>query len=337
MNFFEKAPAKLNLSLNLTGETKDNYHFLVSLIVFLDLQDMLSVERSDRFSYEISGAKKNFGNDDLVMKSLNAILKRKKIEKLPAVKIVLDKKIPIGAGLGGGSADAAATIRLLNRYMRLNMSLEEMTKIAFEIGSDVPSCLVSEPLILSGYGENIVKIPYFPDIEILLIYPNLNVVTKEVFDQINKNLEYFFPKIFGGGKSYLEMTDNDLLNTGITIMAKPPGKLVRNISLLSGGEKAGTGISFVFSMFKINPAPFCLLDEVDAPLDEGNNIRFCSVVKEMSEQIQFIFITHNKSTMELADILSGVTMREAGVSKLVSVNIKEAMELNANQNIAQSS
>ena len=111
MNFFEKAPAKLNLSLNLTGETKDNYHFLVSLIVFLDLQDMLSVERSDRFSYEISGAKKNFGNDDLVMKSLNAILKRKKIEKLPAVKIVLDKKIPIGAGLGGGSADAAATIR----------------------------------------------------------------------------------------------------------------------------------------------------------------------------------------------------------------------------------
>ena len=160
---------------------------------------------------------------------------------------------------------------------------------------------------------------------------------KEVFDQINKNLEYFFPKIFGGGKSYLEMTDNDLLNTGITIMAKPPGKLVRNISLLSGGEKAGTGISFVFSMFKINPAPFCLLDEVDAPLDEGNNIRFCSVVKEMSEQIQFIFITHDKSTMELADILSGVTMREAGVSKLVSVNIKEAMELNANQNIAQSS
>ena len=133
------------------------------------------------------------------------------------------------------------------------------------------------------------------------------------------------------------MTDNDLLNTGITIMAKPPGKLVRNISLLSGGEKAGTGISFVFSMFKINPAPFCLLDEVDAPLDEGNNIRFCSVVKEMSEQIQFVFITHDKSTMELADILSGVTMREAGVSKLVSVNIKEAMELNANQNIAQSS
>ena len=160
---------------------------------------------------------------------------------------------------------------------------------------------------------------------------------KDVFDQINKNLEYFFPKIFGGGKAYLEMTDNDLLNTGITIMANPPGKLVRNISLLSGGEKAGTGVSFVFSMFKLNPAPFCFLDEVDAPLDEGNNLRFCSIVKEMSEEVQIIFITHNKPTMEIADILSGVTMREAGVSKLVSVNIREAMELNANQNVAQTS
>ena len=114
-------------------------------------------------------------------------------------------------------------------------------------------------------------------------------------------------------------------------MARPPGKLVKNINLLSGGEKAGTGIAFVFSIFKINPAPFCLLDEVDAPLDDANNNRFCHVVKEMAESVQFIFITHNKLTMELADILSGVTMREAGVSKLVSVNINEAVDLSANQ------
>ena len=160
---------------------------------------------------------------------------------------------------------------------------------------------------------------------------------KEVFDQINVNLKYFFPKIFGSGTAYLEMNERDLLNTGIVIKARPPGKLVKNISLLSGGEKAGTGTAFVFSIFKINPAPFCLLDEVDAPLDEVNNARFCTMVQEMSDQIQFIFITHNKSTMELADILSVVTMREAGVSKLVSVNIKEAMELNANQKISQSS
>ena len=155
---------------------------------------------------------------------------------------------------------------------------------------------------------------------------------KEIFDQINNNLNSFFVKIFGGGKAYLEMTDNDLLNTGVSIMARPPGKLIKNINLLSGGEKAGVGIAFVFSIFKINPAPFCLLDEVDAPLDEANNARFCNVVREMSQTVQFIFITHNKSTMELADILSGVTMREPGVSKLVSVNVGEAVNLTANKN-----
>ena len=154
---------------------------------------------------------------------------------------------------------------------------------------------------------------------------------KDIFDQINNNLNNYFTKIFGGGKAYLEMTDNDLLNTGVSIMARPPGKLIKNINLLSGGEKAGVGIAFVFSIFKINPAPFCLLDEVDAPLDEANNARFCNVVKEMSETVQFIFITHNKSTMELADILSGVTMREPGVSKLVSVNVGEAVNLTANK------
>ena len=153
---------------------------------------------------------------------------------------------------------------------------------------------------------------------------------KDIFDKINSNLNNYFTKIFGGGKAYLEMTDNDLLNTGVSIMARPPGKLIKNINLLSGGEKAGVGIAFVFSIFKINPAPFCLLDEVDAPLDEANNARFCSVVKEMSETVQFIFITHNKSTMELADILSGVTMGEPGVSKLVSVNVGEAVNLTAN-------
>ena len=150
---------------------------------------------------------------------------------------------------------------------------------------------------------------------------------KDTFDSINSNLSYFFPKIFGGGRAYLELTDNDLLNTGVNIMAKPPGKLVKNLNLLSGGEKAGTGIAFVFSIFRINPAPFCLLDEVDAPLDEANNERFCNVVKEMSNSVQFIFITHNKSTMQIADVLSGVTMREAGVSKLVSVNVEDALEM----------
>ncbi len=150
---------------------------------------------------------------------------------------------------------------------------------------------------------------------------------REMFDNINSNLNSFFTKIFGGGKAYLELTENDLLSTGVRIMARPPGKLVKNINLLSGGEKAGTGIAFVFSIFKSNPAPFCLLDEVDAPLDDANNNRFCSVVREMSESVQFIFITHNKLTMELADILNGVTMREAGISKMVTVNVNDAIKL----------
>jgi len=150
---------------------------------------------------------------------------------------------------------------------------------------------------------------------------------REMFDNINSNLNSFFTKIFGGGKAYLELTENDLLSTGVRIMARPPGKLVKNINLLSGGEKAGTGIAFVFSIFKSNPAPFCLLDEVDAPLDDANNSRFCSVVREMSESVQFIFITHNKLTMELADILNGVTMREAGISKMVTVNVNDAIKL----------
>ena len=111
------------------------------------------------------------------------------------------------------------------------------------------------------------------------------------------------------------------------MIAKPPGKLFKNLNVLSGGEKAGTGIAFVFSIFRINPAPCCLLDEVDAPLDEANNERVCNVVKEMSETVQFIFITHNKSTMQIADVLSGVTMRVAGVSKMVSVNVEDALQM----------
>jgi len=124
---------------------------------------------------------------------------------------------------------------------------------------------------------------------------------KETFDFINNGLKRMFPKLFGGGQAYLEMTGEDLLDTGVTIMARPPGKRVTNIHLLSGGEKALTAAALVFSIFELNPAPFCMLDEVDAPLDEANVGRFCDLVKEMSKQVQFIFITHNKATMEISN------------------------------------
>ena len=150
---------------------------------------------------------------------------------------------------------------------------------------------------------------------------------KDTFDRVNTGVQELYPRLFGGGHAYLELTGEDLLDTGVAIMARPPGKRVSNISLLSGGEKAMTAVALVFAIFQLNPAPFCLLDEVDAPLDEANVGRFTAMVKEMSEQVQFLFVTHNKATMEAAQQLSGVTMREPGVSRLVSVDLAEAARL----------
>lgn len=150
---------------------------------------------------------------------------------------------------------------------------------------------------------------------------------KETFELVNNGFQTLFPRVFGGGRAYLELTGDDLLNTGITVMAQPPGKRNSTIHLLSGGEKAMTAAALVFAIFQLNPAPFCMLDEVDAPLDDANVGRFCSLVKEMSEKVQFIFITHNKVTMELAEYLSGVTMNEPGVSRLVAVDVEAALAL----------
>ncbi len=150
---------------------------------------------------------------------------------------------------------------------------------------------------------------------------------RETFDQVNDSLQELFPRVFGGGSAYLEMTGEDLLDTGITIMARPPGKRNATIHLLSGGEKALVAIALVFSIFRLNPAPFCMLDEVDAPLDDVNTSRYARMVKEMSDKVQFIFITHNKITMEMADHLMGITMQEPGVSRLVTVDVDEAAEL----------
>ncbi|MCB1842969.1 MAG: AAA family ATPase, partial [Halioglobus sp.] len=152
---------------------------------------------------------------------------------------------------------------------------------------------------------------------------------RDTFERVNTGLGELFPRVFGGGSAYLEMTGDDLLDTGISIMARPPGKKNSTIHLLSGGEKALTAIALVFSIFQLNPAPFCILDEVDAPLDDANTGRYARLVKEMSEKVQFIFITHNKISMEMADQLMGVTMHEPGVSRLLSVDVEAAAELAA--------
>lgn len=150
---------------------------------------------------------------------------------------------------------------------------------------------------------------------------------QETFDRINTGLKEKFPKLFGGGQAYLELSESDLLEAGVNIIARPPGKRNSSIHLLSGGEKALTAVALVFSIFELNPAPFCLLDEVDAPLDDANVVRFSKMVEEMSATVQFLYISHNKVTMEIAKHLAGVTMKEPGVSRMVAVDIEEAVSM----------
>ncbi len=150
---------------------------------------------------------------------------------------------------------------------------------------------------------------------------------RETFERVNTGLAELFPRLFGGGQAHLDLTGEDVLDAGVTIMAKPPGKRIGSISLLSGGEKALTAVALVFAIFQLNPAPFCLLDEVDAPLDDANTGRFGALVRELSARVQFIFVTHNKATMEIAQHLTGVTMQEPGVSRLVAVDVEAAARL----------
>ncbi|MGB1297012.1 MAG: chromosome segregation protein SMC [Psychrobium sp.] len=150
---------------------------------------------------------------------------------------------------------------------------------------------------------------------------------KKTFNSVNHDFQRLFPKVFGGGSAQLTLTDSDMLTAGVSIMAQPPGKKNSTIHLLSGGEKALTALSLVFAIFQLNPAPFCMLDEVDAPLDDANVDRYCNLVNEMSEKVQFIYITHNKVSMEMANQLTGVTMQEAGVSRIVAVDVDEAVSM----------
>jgi chromosome segregation protein len=150
---------------------------------------------------------------------------------------------------------------------------------------------------------------------------------QQTFDAVNENFSRLFPVLFGGGQAHLLLTGEEILDCGVQVVAQPPGKRNTSIHLLSGGEKALTAISLVFALFQLNPAPFCLLDEVDAPLDDPNTDRFCRMVNDMARETQFLFISHNKITMEIANQLIGITMPEPGVSRVVAVDIAEALEL----------
>jgi chromosome segregation protein len=149
----------------------------------------------------------------------------------------------------------------------------------------------------------------------------------DTYNRVNQHLAEMFPILFAGGEARLVLTGEEILDSGVQVMAQPPGKKNSSIHLLSGGEKALTAIALVFSLFQLNPAPFCLLDEVDAPLDDTNTERLCALITRMAQQTQFVFISHNKITMELAQQLVGVTMQEKGVSKVVAVDIEEALRM----------
>jgi chromosome segregation protein len=150
---------------------------------------------------------------------------------------------------------------------------------------------------------------------------------QQTFDEANRNFNELFGVLFNGGQAKLELLGEDILDTGMQVFAQPPGKKNTTIHLLSGGEKALTALALIFALFRLNPAPFCLMDEVDAPLDDSNTERFCNMVKKMSERTQFLFVSHNKITMEMAQQLIGVTMQESGVSRIVEVDIEAAMQM----------
>jgi len=182
----EKAHAKVNISLNLTGQKDHDLHYLVSMICFCDFYDTISIEDSNQFKYVINDDVK-FNKPDLILKTIEFL--SKEIGKdLPPFKITLNKKIPIGAGLGGGSANSAATLRAIDRFFNLNLTYDQKVLIGNKIGSDVPSCIVSKPLILSGYGDQIRLLNGLDDKDIIIIYPNISLSTKEVFDNVDINL-----------------------------------------------------------------------------------------------------------------------------------------------------
>jgi len=180
---------------------------------------------------------------------------------------------------------------------------------------------------LDAQAEDLTKAVETLEAAIKRIDRETRELLQETFDSVNANFQEMFPALFGGGQASLRLTGEEILDAGLQVLAQPPGKKNQSIQLLSGGEKALTAIALVFSLFRLNPAPFCLLDEVDAPLDDPNTERFCDLVRQMSAQTQFLFITHNKITMELASQLVGVTMPEPGVSRVVEVDIEAAMEL----------
>jgi chromosome segregation protein len=230
--------------------------------------------------------------------------------------------------LAEGLADTVKTSELANKTMQLQREIDALGAVnlaaiqELAVEKERKVYLDSQMLDLSQASQTL-------EDAIRKIDKETRGKLQTTFDEANRNFNELFNVLFGGGQAKLELLGEEILDTGIQVFAQPPGKKNTTIQLLSGGEKALTAMALVFALFRLNPAPFCLMDEVDAPLDDSNTERFCSLVKKMSERTQFLFVSHNKITMEMAQQLIGVTMQESGVSRIVDVDIDAAMRMQA--------
>ena len=258
--------------------------------------------------------------DHIRLERQSAIIHRQnyatEIEQADYQPFALFEKLPNNANIQQWQTDLDACEKKINRLGLVNLAAIDQYKTEAVHLSELEAQHLDITTALQTLENAIYK-----------INQETKILFKETFEKINAGVKVLFPKLFGGGHASLEMMGNDLLTAGVSVMARPPGKRNSTIHQLSGGEKALTAVALVFAIFQLNPAPFCMLDEVDAPLDDANVGRFTKLVQELSDKVQFIFITHNKVTMEIAHHLNGVTMFEAGVSRLVSVDIEEASQM----------
>ena len=278
---------------------------------------------------ELSALRKNLGNDldECKSKREKLLLEDRSLEVLQEEVVRMSKRLDVDIGSVANDLEEGDNEKNLEEELnKVSLKIERLGPLNLAAIEEF-SQLETRKNHLDKQNEDLEKALDNLIIAIKRIDNETKNRFKEIFDQTNQSLTGFFGKLFGGGSARLVLTEENLLETGVIIVARPPGKRNTNISQLSGGEKALTALSIVFTIFSLKPSPFCLLDEVDAPLDDSNVVRYADMISEMAKTVQFLFVTHNKLTMEIADQLVGITMEEPGVSRMVSVDVPEALKL----------
>ncbi|KAF0163593.1 MAG: chromosome segregation protein [Rhodocyclaceae bacterium] len=273
--------------------------------------------------------------NDLRLKAQAAQINEEQFrERLAEVHVVSEEdEAPFAEELAAGGADRLKDSVLQGEIARLTAEIETLGPVNLAALEELATASERKGFLDAQSTDLAEAIGTLED-AIRRIDRETREQLQETYNTVNTHFGTLFPQLFGGGEARLILTGDEILDAGIQIMAQPPGKKNTTIHLLSGGEKALTAIALVFALFQLNPAPFCMLDEVDAPLDDSNTVRFCDMVKRMSVQTQFVFISHNKIAMEMAQQLIGVTMQEQGVSRVVEVDIEEALRLADDQKVA---